>query len=110
MRVLLLVSVLLLLGAPVDVTPSARAGSQGGDGPRLLVILVVDQMRADYVSRMTPAWSRGLKRMVTEGAVLVLQAARKPTDVAAVHRWHRAPDRVPDLACSAGHGRTSGSR
>ena len=36
--------------------------------PRLAVIIVVDQMRADYVDRFSPEWTAGLKRIVTTGA------------------------------------------
>lgn len=36
--------------------------------PKLVVILVVDQMRADYIDRFQGNWSSGLKRMVDEGA------------------------------------------
>ena len=36
--------------------------------PRLVVVLVVDQMRADYVDRFRADWTAGLKRLLTEGA------------------------------------------
>jgi predicted AlkP superfamily pyrophosphatase or phosphodiesterase len=36
--------------------------------PKLVVLLVVDQMRADYVDKFQGQWSRGLKRLLTEGA------------------------------------------
>lgn len=36
--------------------------------PRLAVLLVVDQMRADYVDRFNGEWTGGLKRMVAQGA------------------------------------------
>ena len=36
--------------------------------PKLAVVIVVDQMRADYVDRFKGEWTAGLKRMVTEGA------------------------------------------
>ena len=36
--------------------------------PRLVVVLVVDQMRADYIDRYGFQWTRGLKRLITEGA------------------------------------------
>jgi predicted AlkP superfamily pyrophosphatase or phosphodiesterase len=36
--------------------------------PKLVVLLVVDQMRADYVDKFLGQWSGGLKRLVTEGA------------------------------------------
>jgi len=47
----------------VSASPAAPA-----DPPKLAVILVVDQMRADYVDRFQEGWTGGLKRMVTEGA------------------------------------------
>src|SRR5246500_3006231 len=36
--------------------------------PKLLVLLVVDQMRADYVDKFRGQWTGGLKRLVDEGA------------------------------------------
>ena len=36
--------------------------------PKLAVIIVVDQMRADYVDRFRGDWTAGLKRLVTSGA------------------------------------------
>jgi hypothetical protein len=36
--------------------------------PRLAVVLVVDQMRADYVDRFASDWTGGLKRLITDGA------------------------------------------
>src|SRR4051794_11617191 len=36
--------------------------------PKLAVVIVVDQMRADYVDRFNGEWKPGLKRMVDEGA------------------------------------------
>lgn len=42
--------------------------------PSLLVVLVVDQMRHDYIERLSSRWTRGLKRMVTEGAVFYRNA------------------------------------
>jgi predicted AlkP superfamily pyrophosphatase or phosphodiesterase len=38
--------------------------------PRLVVVLVVDQMRADYVDKFHGQWKAGLKRLVDEGAWL----------------------------------------
>lgn len=42
--------------------------------PKLVVMVVVDQMRADYVDRFKANWSQGLHRLVNEGAVFT-QAA-----------------------------------
>jgi len=36
--------------------------------PKLVVMIVVDQMRADYVDKFRGQWSGGLKRLVDEGA------------------------------------------
>ena len=52
-----------ILGITIVSMPAAQA-----DRPKLAVILVVDQMRADFVDRFQEGWTGGLKRMVTEGA------------------------------------------
>jgi predicted AlkP superfamily pyrophosphatase or phosphodiesterase len=36
--------------------------------PKLVVLISVDQMRGDYVDRFRQQWSKGLHRLVTEGA------------------------------------------
>src|SRR5260370_4322597 len=36
--------------------------------PKLVVLLVVDQMRGDYVDKFLGQWSGGLRRLVEEGA------------------------------------------
>src|SRR5262245_12313627 len=46
----------------------AQAPSTQARAPRLVVILTVDQMRADFVDRFSPDWKGGLKRLVTDGA------------------------------------------
>jgi predicted AlkP superfamily pyrophosphatase or phosphodiesterase len=56
---LTLAAVILLLGV---------AYSQAADPPKLAVVIVVDQMRADYVDRFQADWSAGLKRLVSNGA------------------------------------------
>jgi predicted AlkP superfamily pyrophosphatase or phosphodiesterase len=38
------------------------------DRPRLVVMIVVDQMRADFVDRFQDDWTAGLKRFVRDGA------------------------------------------
>ncbi|HTS11390.1 MAG TPA: alkaline phosphatase family protein [Candidatus Limnocylindrales bacterium] len=38
--------------------------------PKLVVVLVVDQMRADYVDKFRDHWTGGLKRLSTQGAWL----------------------------------------
>jgi len=36
--------------------------------PKLVVLLVVDQMRGDYVDKFRGQWTGGLKRLIEEGA------------------------------------------
>jgi predicted AlkP superfamily pyrophosphatase or phosphodiesterase len=53
---------------------AAPAGSQGGGrgqaapAPRLAIVIVVDQMRADYVDRFRGDWTGGLRRLLRDGA------------------------------------------
>src|SRR6266700_5031216 len=42
--------------------------SQALAKPKLVVLLVVDQMRGDYVDKFLGQWTGGLKRLVDEGA------------------------------------------
>ena len=53
--------------------PAASAAKKAPAGsaparPKLIVMLVVDQMRADYVDKFQGQWTGGLKRLVEEGA------------------------------------------
>lgn len=50
------------LARPDVQTPSAPAR------PKLIVQLVIDQMRADYPARYSGQWTGGLHRLLTEGA------------------------------------------
>jgi len=63
LRVIALAAAILAAGA---VAPSRAAVDEAR--PRLAVILMVDQMRADYVNRFMADWTQGLKRLVTSGA------------------------------------------
>jgi predicted AlkP superfamily pyrophosphatase or phosphodiesterase len=49
---------------------SSNQSSVAAQSPalKLVVLIVVDQMRADYVDRFRADWSGGLKRMVDDGA------------------------------------------
>ncbi|HVW06541.1 MAG TPA: alkaline phosphatase family protein [Vicinamibacterales bacterium] len=40
----------------------------GTPGPRLVVMLVVDQMRGDYVDKLQANWTGGFRRLLTDGA------------------------------------------
>jgi hypothetical protein len=69
--VVLAIVALLLAGLPREhATASAAAPqSQATSRPRLLVIIAVDQFRADYVDSYGPQWTAGLHRLFTRGAV-----------------------------------------
>jgi predicted AlkP superfamily pyrophosphatase or phosphodiesterase len=56
-------------GVKADLQPSR---------PKLVVLIVVDQMRADYVDKFRGQWTGGLKRLVEEGAWF--RAAAYPYD------------------------------
>ena len=56
------------LAAALAVLLAPRSHAAPQPLPKLTVLIVVDQMRADYVDRFNGEWTGGLKRMVTEGA------------------------------------------
>ena len=62
------------MGAGTALAPSAGGQSlktvvaKPTARPKLVVMLVVDQMRADYVDKFQGQWTGGLKRLVEEGA------------------------------------------
>ena len=62
-RFVSLAATIVLVIAAAGVSVSAKQ-----QRPKLVVILVVDQMRADYVDRFSASWHGGLHRLVTEGA------------------------------------------
>src|SRR2546422_10708032 len=47
---------------------AAAKSSRAPAKPKLVVLLVVDQMRGDYVDKFLFQWTGGLKRLVAEGA------------------------------------------
>jgi predicted AlkP superfamily pyrophosphatase or phosphodiesterase len=61
------VSVLLLVSG-------AASSAASRPRPKLIVLLVVDQMRADYLERYGSQWTAGLKRLVERGASFPLAA------------------------------------
>jgi predicted AlkP superfamily pyrophosphatase or phosphodiesterase len=76
-----IVAMALSLALPAAVPISARKApsqaahksstkevSRDSSKPKLVVILVVDQMRGDYVDKFQRQWTGGLKRLVDEGA------------------------------------------
>lgn len=59
--------ILVVLASAQTQTPAAKS-SPSLSKPKLVVLVVVDQMRADYVDKFRFQWTGGLKRLVTEGA------------------------------------------
>jgi len=57
-----------ILSAAALVAALSVIATAADTAPKLVVVLVVDQMRADYVERFKGDWTGGLKRLVTEGA------------------------------------------
>src|SRR6202045_3593642 len=47
---------------------AAPKASQAPARPKLVVLLVVDQMRADYVDKFLGQWTHGLRQLVEQGA------------------------------------------
>lgn len=65
--VIVVVTGVLASGPPLAAAPPRPR-------PTLIVLLVVDQMRADYVERYGHQWSAGLRRLLDEGASFRLAA------------------------------------
>jgi len=69
---LFLAGTILLVQRSLAQAPAPRAvtvkTSPAPSRPKLVVLLVVDQMRGDYVDKFLPQWTGGLKRLVEEGA------------------------------------------
>jgi arylsulfatase A-like enzyme len=55
----------IIFTAFVAFQPAAIGQSRA---PKLVVLIVIDQMRADFVDRFEPQWTGGLKRLATQGA------------------------------------------
>jgi predicted AlkP superfamily pyrophosphatase or phosphodiesterase len=55
------------VGAQGAKTPAGKKAEKP-TRPKLVVLLVVDQMRGDYVDKFRGQWTAGLKRLLTEGA------------------------------------------
>jgi predicted AlkP superfamily pyrophosphatase or phosphodiesterase len=59
---------LVLLAATVPHAQTVRPAPAGPAKPKLVVLISVDQMRGDFVDRFSHQWTKGLHRLVTEGA------------------------------------------
>ncbi len=58
----------IVCGVLCLLTPTVVPAVQAADRPRLVVILVVDQFRADYIETYEQQWTRGLRQLLDEGA------------------------------------------
>ncbi len=58
----------LVFLALAAISPAAAQTPKSPQRPKLVVLLVVDQMRGDYVDKFRSQWTGGLKRLVEEGA------------------------------------------
>ncbi|HXT71951.1 MAG TPA: alkaline phosphatase family protein [Vicinamibacterales bacterium] len=54
--------------------PTPPPSPRPANAPRLLVVLILDQFRADYIEMYGRQWTKGLRRLVDQGAVFT-QAA-----------------------------------
>ena len=54
--------------APLRDRAAGQADGSPSQPVKLVVFLIVDQMRADYVDRFRSDWTRGLKRLLDQGA------------------------------------------
>lgn len=61
------VTLALLLAAPI-VFAQTRQPAAKPRAPKLVVLLSIDQMRGDYIDQYGHQWSKGLRRLITEGA------------------------------------------
>lgn len=70
MKKLCLAALLLLVGVPLVARDHSRPVAPAP--PRLVVMLVVDQMRADYIQLYGHHWTKGLRRLLDTGATFPL--------------------------------------
>jgi predicted AlkP superfamily pyrophosphatase or phosphodiesterase len=65
----LLAAGLVAFTAPRTIAQTPGPGRPAAAGPpRLVVVLVADQFRADYVTQYSEMWTAGLKEILTKGA------------------------------------------
>lgn len=67
MRYAALLAALLVL-SQVPQAETQRPATPAAERPKLVVLISVDQMRGDYIDRFGHQWTKGLHRLVTEGA------------------------------------------
>jgi predicted AlkP superfamily pyrophosphatase or phosphodiesterase len=67
-RMLTVVAATLMVTTPRTALPGAVPPPLVGAEPKLIVILVADQMRADYLDRYSTHFTGGLRRLMQNGA------------------------------------------
>jgi predicted AlkP superfamily pyrophosphatase or phosphodiesterase len=67
-HVLLSIAVLLLVADPRAQAPRPPAAPAPAERPKLVVLISVDQMRGDYIDKFRHQWTKGLHRLITDGA------------------------------------------
>lgn len=86
-------------GVPVldaQPAPPARPSAQASrPAPKLVVLLVVDQMRADYVDKFGVHWTGGLRRLIDDGAWFREAAYKYMTTVTCVGHSSIATGALP---------------
>lgn len=82
-------AVLAACGDPAPAPEGEPAAVPAG-APRLVLLIAVDQMRADYLERFAPLLTQGLARLLREGIVF--------TDT---HQFHAATETAPGHATLA---------
>ena len=68
--------ILLALSAGLFAATLGIDGVRAADAPRLLVTVVVDQMRADYLQQFNKHWRHGFRTLLDQG--MVFENARYP--------------------------------
>ena len=68
MRIYWTILTALVLAAPVQAQKKTTSPGREAQ-PKLAVSIVVDQMRADYLSRFASLYTGGFKRLISEGQV-----------------------------------------
>ena len=64
----LLLCAALTLALPTAFAAQTLPPASRARAPKLIVLLSIDQMRGDYIDKFQQQWSKGLKRLVSEGA------------------------------------------
>jgi predicted AlkP superfamily pyrophosphatase or phosphodiesterase len=64
----LLLSAALTLSLTSPFSAQTLQPASRSRAPKLIVLISIDQMRGDYIDKFQHQWSKGLKRLITEGA------------------------------------------